>query len=185
MNDIPANSELRQEIIESQKTQAEFLKWKLITIAAVASVALGLEAGKTTDPLKILFCLIPLLCGYVDLISLHIMIRVMTIGIYLRMAGDPYETFVFRVREKSWANPFIFEASALHGSSLIFNLLIIFASILIDFKKIPWPDWCANAFLASGILGIIWTVVLCFAYLLRVKEIKDIDRDLTAKASSP
>ncbi|MGH9764768.1 MAG: hypothetical protein ACREDR_36830 [Blastocatellia bacterium] len=32
---------LRQEIIESQKSQAEFLKWKFISAASVASVALG------------------------------------------------------------------------------------------------------------------------------------------------
>jgi hypothetical protein len=36
---------LRQEIVESEKTQADFLKWKFILIAAVGSVSLGFNSG--------------------------------------------------------------------------------------------------------------------------------------------
>src|SRR5262245_21525137 len=93
---------LRTEIIESQKTQAEFLKWKLIAVAAVASLALGGAPAETGIPgAKLVMCLVPLTCAYIDLIGLQILSRILTIGIYLKQAGNTYERFVFDVRAKT------------------------------------------------------------------------------------
>ena len=39
---------LRTEIIESQKSQDDFLKWKLISVAAIGALALSLKAVR--DP---------------------------------------------------------------------------------------------------------------------------------------
>jgi hypothetical protein len=105
------DEKLRDEIIESQKSQADFLKWKLIALAGIGSVSLGV--GSTSSVPKgaeLLVCLIPLICLYVDLISLHIMIRIITIGVYLKMTGSEYERLAFELRDKSFANPFAFEA---------------------------------------------------------------------------
>src|SRR3954469_4616426 len=103
---------LRHEIVESQKTQAEFLKWKLIAIGAVSSISLGFTPSSpqmaNSQGLQLLLCSIPLICAYTDFISLHIMIRIVTIGTYLKGTGSEYETFVFRTRERG-GNPFIFE----------------------------------------------------------------------------
>jgi hypothetical protein len=52
---------LRQEIVDSKKSQVDFLKWKFS-----------------------LLCLVPLICAYVDLIGLHVMVRVRTIGGFLK-----------------------------------------------------------------------------------------------------
>ena len=41
---------LRDEIIESQKIQADFLKWKLISVAAVASASLRFGLAHPTSP---------------------------------------------------------------------------------------------------------------------------------------
>ncbi len=49
---------LRSEIIESQKTQADFLKWKLISVAAVASISLGLAHSPAVEGAKLLLCLV-------------------------------------------------------------------------------------------------------------------------------
>src|SRR5271165_2912328 len=116
---------LRDEIIESQKSQADFLKWKLISVAAVVSVSLGFAQPGPGPGARLLLCLVPFICLYVDLISLHIMIRIITIGIYLKLSGNRYERFAFEVREKSATSPFVFEVVALHGSSLVFNVIIL------------------------------------------------------------
>ena len=103
--------------LEAQKTQAEFLKWKLIAVASVAAVALGFAGPEQrhVSGARMLVCLIPLICAYVDLLSLHIVVRIIVIAAFLRKCNDAYETFVYSVRMQS-ANPFRFELMALHGS---------------------------------------------------------------------
>ena len=66
---------LRSEIVEAQKLGADFLKWKLIGIAAVGSLALGLSEKKA-DEYPLLLCLIPLICAYTDIISLDLVTRI-------------------------------------------------------------------------------------------------------------
>ena len=49
-------SALRNEIVESQKTQAEFLKWKLIAVGVVSSISLGLtdsHAKSASSPYEV------------------------------------------------------------------------------------------------------------------------------------
>jgi hypothetical protein len=118
---------LRHEIVESEKTQADFLKWKFILIAAVGSVSLGFNsvANYSSEGAQLLLCVVPLLCAYVDLISLHIMGRIITVGKYLMCIGDEYERFVFAVRERVGASPYAFEAIALHGSSVVLNAVLL------------------------------------------------------------
>jgi hypothetical protein len=179
MKDDNANAGLRQEIIESQKTQADFLKWKLIAVALLSSIALGFS-GPSTDSAKFLICLIPLLCGYVDLISLHLMIRIITIGVYLRASGSSYEEFAFKVRDTSGANPFVFEPGALHGSSLIFNGLIIVLGVVLNWRSatVKWPEMCATLYVIAGVLGLVWTMFLWFTYVLRVRQVKGLGEQL-------
>jgi len=163
---------LRQEIVESQKSQADFLKWKLIAVAAVSSVALGvhLPDGKVADSVRSLLCLVPLICAYVDLISLHIMIRIMTIGIFLRRSGDLYENFTFEVREKAASNPFIFEAVALHGSSMVFSALIF----LLGWTGAPNASlaiWVANGYMIAGLFGVFVTAFSWLFYNSRIEKV--------------
>jgi hypothetical protein len=86
----------RIEIIESQKTQAEFIKWKPIAVGAIASISLGLTGSAAASPnpkgLQLLLCAIPLVCAYVDFVSLNIMMRIVTIWRLLETVGK-------RVRE--------------------------------------------------------------------------------------
>jgi hypothetical protein len=160
---------LRTEIIESQKTQADFLKWKLISVAAVASISLGFGPQNTAViEAKLLLCLVPLICAYVDLTSLHIMIRIITIGLYLQRSGDPYEDFVFAVRNSSATNPFIFEAVALHGSSIGFNVVLI----VLGFKLPSGPgNWPTQYYIAGGALGVVATLIFWLVYTTRLKDI--------------
>jgi len=164
---------LRAEIIESEKTQADFLKWKLIAVAAVASISLGF-AG-TTNPTvpgaRLLLCLVPLICAYVDLMSLHIMIRIITIGLYLKISGNSYEEFVFAVRERGAANPFVLEGFALHGSSIVFNIIVIVLGFTLPQPAGIEPSKALAAYVLSGGLGVVTTVFLWFWYNNRTREV--------------
>ncbi len=160
---------LRSEIIESQKTQAEFLKWKLIAVATLASISLGLTTGSRRDDTysRLLVCLVPLICAYVDLTSLHIMIRIITIGAYLKKMGNPYESFVFRVRDTESGSPFVFEPVALHGSSLAFNLIIAATGLAVGAP-------IRYAYVASGLVGAIATGLLWLWYTQRARVVMDL-----------
>jgi hypothetical protein len=164
---------LRSEVIESQKTQADFLKWKIIAVATVASISFGLASttNSNVQGAKLLLCLVPLICAYVDLTSLHIMIRIIMIGIYLKTIGNGYEAFVFEVRERKGANPFVFEALALHGSSLVFNIIIVVIAFVLPEGADNWPANYLSAYRMSGGLGIVATLLLWGWYNNRAQEI--------------
>ena len=158
---------LRNEIIESEKSQSDILKWKLISIAGVSSVSFGI--GNTTsvpEAAKLLICLVPLICAYVDLISLHLMIRIITIGAYLKQSGSHYEQFAFEIRNKTYTNPFVFEAVVLHGSSLVFNIIILGLAFALLFALPKWPPAYMVAYAVAGILGIVVTIFSWVKYTM-------------------
>jgi hypothetical protein len=164
---------LRTEIIESQKTQADFLKWKLISVATVASISLGFAStsNPVVEGVKLLLCLVPLICAYVDLTSLHIMIRIITIGIYLKRSGNAYEKFVFAVRDRTATNPFVFEAVALHGSSMVFNIIIVALGFTLPQGPGNWPPGYLTAYIVAGVLGIVATAFSWLLYTSRAREV--------------
>src|SRR5262245_47500719 len=102
--------ELRAEIVEAQKARADLFKWKIIMVAALGSIALGLGVKDTASNPRVssdyLFCLIPLVCLYVDILCSHMNLRMLVIGHYLRLAylrGESvndaaYEDFAQRAR---------------------------------------------------------------------------------------
>ena len=174
---------LRQEIIESEKTQADFLKWKFILIAAVGSVSLGFTSeNHYGEGAQILLCVVPLLCAYVDLITLHIMGRIITVGKYLMCMGDKYENFVFAVRSRSGTSPYAFEAIALHGSSFILNGVLLGLGFLLPERvaasavkaatsaatpPFGWNPSVLEAYKITGLAGVVVTALLVVAYEFR------------------
>jgi hypothetical protein len=99
------------------------------------------------------------------------MIRIITIGIYLKMTGSEYERLAFELRDKSFANPFAFEAGVLHGSSLLFNAMIVAFSFIFPYALSNWPTEYAKAYFVAGALGIAATTILWLSYRSRAKEI--------------
>lgn len=163
---------LRTEIIESQKTQADLMKWKLISVAAIASLGLKSD-GSSGEGTKLLMCLVPFVCAYVDLIALHLMLRILTIGSYLKKYGDPYETFVFDVREKTATNPFVFEAVAMLASSGVFDAtVVVLGFVLLISKGSGWRREYLIAYIVFGVLGIVATIVFWRMHFRRTKEIE-------------
>lgn len=164
---------LRTEIIESQNTQADFLKWKLISVAGIASIALGLGPSSTpaVAGAKLLMCSVPLICAYVDLISLQITNRILLIGLYLKQSGNAYEKFVFKVRDKTTTNPFVFEAAAMIVSSGVFNAIVVTLGFTLPKGAKEWPAEYLTAYIVSGVAGIFVTTVLWLIHSSRRREI--------------
>ncbi len=82
--------ELRDEIVESQKTRVDLLKWKIILAATLCAVALGFEGTPpSAAPFshEYLLCLIPLICLYVDLLCAHLNLRIMVIARYVQFVA--------------------------------------------------------------------------------------------------
>ena len=77
-------SNLRQQVIESQKIRSDFLKWKLILIAALGSAGLGLGGINHFSNTYMILCLIPLVCVYVDALCIHLYLRIKIIGTFIR-----------------------------------------------------------------------------------------------------
>jgi hypothetical protein len=94
---------LRTEIIETEKSSADFLKWKLIAVATVASVAVGFLASTKEAPkpdIRLIICLAPLICAYADMVGVDLAVRTMLIANFLWRCGDPYETHIHNLRER-------------------------------------------------------------------------------------
>lgn len=175
---------LRQEIIESQRSQAEFLKWKLIAVAAIGGLALsytGVDDPKRTFwsglDQRFLLCLIPIICAYVDLISIHLMLRIVAIGTYLRKTKElltnqetkDYESFLCDIRKLKGGNPFLLELLALHGSSILIALLVVvFGGFITKTNSEGW------VFVVSGLGGAAFTIGLIHDFFNRVNRIAEI-----------
>lgn len=98
---------VRQEILESQKIRNEFLKYKLFTVAAIASVGLGLSGAKGSPVINVeyLLCLIPLVCLYIDIICYHNNCRIRAIARFLEHTGDRYENYLVKLdKTTKWLN---------------------------------------------------------------------------------
>ncbi len=165
---------LRNEIVEAEKMEAEYVKWKLIAVGSVASISLGFTPGSapsaTLNKLELLLCAIPLICIYIDFVSINVILRIATIGAYLRKTGSKYEQFVLSATEKG-ATPFSFQISALYGSSIAFNLILIGLS----FTHLS-ADWIRHAYIFGGLSGLIigifsWT--LCRMKLYRLEQLSE------------
>jgi len=173
---------LRQEIITSEQTQADYLKWKLLSVASIASVFLSFKVVNSYD-LSILLCLIPLICTYIDLISVHLMLRIVVIGAYLKKTKQhldkpeyagvkDYETFVSDILGEMRSNrlsPFGLELTAIHGSTLVLSLFILG----YGYKLTSSDAGVAYIFFFSGIVGIIFTLLIFATYGNRVRKIME------------
>lgn len=169
--DLTPVASLRSEIIESQKSGADFLKWKLIATATVASILAGVgQKEAAPEELHLLIFLIPLICAYVDLVSLDLAVRILTIGAYLRTHGDVYEQWVERVRTTEGKNPFAFAPIAVHGSSLAISLTIL----LVGWygRGHAWNPDRVRAYVLAGIGGAIIAVLLWHFYRSRAKFLR-------------
>ena len=56
--------ELRHEVIEAQKLQSNFIKWKLILVSSLGSVSLGFYKSTIISHAEYLICVVHMLTWY-------------------------------------------------------------------------------------------------------------------------
>lgn len=136
------SAKLPDEIIDAHQSRSDFLKWKLILVAALGAAAFGL--GEKTTPAPLLLALIPWVCLYVDLICSSLNMRQIIIGaFYARTVQDSYERFVQQHRRA-----FEMEDWALYRSSNVLCLIVL----VVGPCMIPWPaGWIP---VGSAMLGL-------------------------------
>ena len=77
---------LRNEIVASENARLDFIKWKIVLIAALGAVGLGLASDtKVAAPAVLGF--IPIACAYVDVVCAHVNFRILLIAHFLRTGG--------------------------------------------------------------------------------------------------
>lgn len=97
---------LREEILQSESVRTDLLKWKLALAGAIGAAGLGFAGSKGLRHADLILCAIPPLCVYVDLLCLHLNLKMLVIGTFLRQwtaSGSErglreYEVFVDRAR---------------------------------------------------------------------------------------
>lgn len=172
---LPVNlvTSLRAEIVETQKTGADFVKWKLIATATVASLLFGVGRTQVTneDHLQLLICLIPLICAYVDLVSSDLAIRILAIAAFLREHGDVYECWVGPKRMKP-SNPWAFAPIAIHGSTLSICVLIL--AVGIFGASVGWNQPRTAMYLVSGAGGAVVAWLLRRSFMARANHLSSL-----------
>ena len=124
---------LRTEIIEAQKARADLLKWKLVIVAAVGGVGLGLSTTTPASPLILI--LIPLACFYVDLLCQQMNLRIQLIAQFTRLSRSSgvnketdlmkeYECYVLLMAREGEADVFRLESWALQWSTLVLSTMV-------------------------------------------------------------
>lgn len=161
---------LRSEIVQAQQMGSDFLKWKLIGAASVASLGLGLGMPSQVilSDASVLICLIPLICAYVDLARLDLVVRVVAIARFLSINGDRYEQFVHELR-RSPSKPFRFATIAVHLSSAVMNVLVAAGGVYG--RRNRWPELRANTFIILGLVGVVVTLFLWWKHDSIIKTI--------------
>jgi hypothetical protein len=178
---VADEKELRAEIVDAEKARVDFQKWKLVLVAGLGAAGLGLGAPPGTTSHPQLLCVIPLVCGYVDLLCKHITLRIMVIGTYVRKLNEgsralgtvlDYEGFVEKTRKK--VQPFELEDWVMDGSTLVLSAAIagygLWAWRKSQFLSVDvWP------YLVSGILGLVMFCIVRFVGNSKLRRLAKID----------
>jgi hypothetical protein len=75
----------RDEILETQKMQASFARWKLLLVATLGAAGLGVVPNEPNGRGAALLSLLPLVCVYADTLIYNSGIRILAIARYLRV----------------------------------------------------------------------------------------------------
>jgi hypothetical protein len=187
------DSQLRNEIIESQKVRSDLLKWKLVLVSSMGAAGLGLINQNTLPKISYVLCCIPFVCLYVDLLCKHLNIRMIVISHYFRVKGKiEYEAFADGVRKlpklpdisgakkptsqqkkkEKGVNAYGLEDIALHGSTAFLSISVMIYGFFILVKWIQSTKVLWWTFVFSGLFGLIFTWIIDNEYNKRCKRIQ-------------
>jgi hypothetical protein len=169
---------LRAEILEAERSRSDLLKWKLVLVAALGAVGIGVNTENHRLPLVLVG--IPLVCAYVDLLCRHLTLRVHVIAEFLRgrqSRDAPDETRseedTFRAYESyAHANEdaFSLENWALFGSSALISCAVAAYGVVLALRQDP--SWWGAAVAVSGVAGLVLTAVIEYVFEQRKETIR-------------
>jgi hypothetical protein len=162
-------NELRLEILEAEKARSDLLKWKLVLVAALGTIGLGLTETNVGHPVVLIG--IPLVCAYVDLLCRHLTLRIHVIGYFMRSRPEvkpvnrdldwqqnffrKYEEFADRNRAA-----FILETVALTVSSVLLSgAVAAYGGYLAKTSK-QTSVWTERALIGFGLVGIVLALLV-------------------------
>jgi hypothetical protein len=174
---------LREEILQSERVRSELLKWKLGLVGALGALGLGFAGTERLNHADLVFCAIPPVCVYVDLLCRHLTLKMLVIGrflISLKESGDDtartyaaYEELAQEAREISvgksggTVSAFALEDWALWLSTLALSLAIIVYGLAV------WSE-VSIPFIFSGAAGLLATAVGGRQYGVRFRAVESL-----------
>ncbi len=181
-------SNLRQEIIESSKMRADYIKWKLLIVAVLGATGLGLgikiEGQQAIQKYAYLtLVLIPLVCVLVDLLCKHNTLRIVAIGAFKRTFPDDeenkYEHFALAC---AGGRIYSLEEYALSHFTYSVSFLSIIIGLIILFQNTHLQDSILDhlpeiLFLSSGAIGLFFTRKFNNLFDEYCKKISEIEND--------
>lgn len=195
---------LRDEILQAESVRSDLLKWKLGLVGTIGAAGLGFAGfgfSGSTDHLRhadLVLCAIPPVALYVDLLCLHLTLRILVIGSFLQNSthagAEParvyreYETFAHKARElpeppatpepsatpprKTKGRP-TKSAFDLEDWALIYSTWGLSAAVgaygVYWLTQSSW--WVGLVFLISGASGVLATLFGHHQYAVRCRRI--------------
>ena len=171
---------LATEITESQKVRSDLLKWKIIAIAFISLVGLGISRGYNKTEMAL--CIIPFVMAYIDALCIHLNLRIFSIGKWhttekakeLEVSPESlymqeYENYIEFAYE---AGAFNLEKWTIFYSSLFINVIIIIYPFIDKANNLSSFQY---ALITSGVLGLILSITLDKYMRVTKDKIKNIN----------
>ncbi len=173
---IAAVEKLRDEIMQAEETRSDLLKWKLGLVGAVGAAGLGFAGSVELRHADLVLCVLPPVALYVDLLTLHLTLRIQVIGAFLATAIDQessvyrdYERFAHRMRHLDARDR---SAFALEDWALFYSTYGLAAAVagygvfqLLDRSVFGVP------FVLSGVVGVAGALVGGRQYTARCEAV--------------
>ena len=180
-------SQLSTEIIETQKSRYDLLKWKMIAFAALSATGLGLSK-ETQNYADLVLCCIPFVCAYIDMLWYHLSVRNAAIGYFRRKMSDhrrknqdpesiPCDDHYTIYQE--WYEKYIenakgtykLEKLCVYLSSIAFSTILIALSVL-DFVTEEIGFNHRYLVFISGLIGIAFAVATRKIHIAIIENVK-------------
>lgn len=148
---------LRDEIIETQKSQNDYVKWKLVVVAVIGATGLGAVPHVPKNAVALL-AFIPLVCIYVDAVCFGGEIRIVKIARFIRSNKSNDLT-----DDRLYETHFALLSFALFGASMVLSLLVFSISLSHSMRKLlalPAEDVIRIALGVTGAFGVVASVLL-------------------------
>ena len=147
---------LRSEIVESQKSRADLVKWKIILLSTIGFGGLGLKEHNILNEPILVLCILPFVSIYVDMFCRQLALRAEAIGVFIQKAPDiikpgedvlvVYENFFEAIRKSKTkvqnsikvfsTKMFYFEHWVLFGSTVFISASVFLFGVVKIFSSI-------------------------------------------------